>query len=358
MTVNGPQMTALHRLAEKTLEPRGAWGLCTRVCSYLFGASISKKILPSQTLHDDDFINESKQLEGQFERKLATLDQQGITATKFKLRTYDNATLESIELKHPNQEQKDPYERHYVICLVGNGMCYQDLLRDMLDDCKNMQYNVLSFNYRNVLESNGTLTSQVPLILDLISQIERLKQQGIKPENIHLLGHSFGAAIATITASIYHLYGEQPDLVNGRSLSTAAEFVYFQHPEGLQRLIWGNLDRLKLALTNLNLNPVLAYSHIPVENKRYFYVKKVKTRNDSKPDGVIDHQASFHKGLKNTLRTNPGLFFAHNPLTTGQKVLSFNRMFGFGHNDPTDLLQLPNGTNARDLYRQFFTRRK
>lgn len=357
MLVSGPQKTAVHHFAEQVLVPKGFWGLCTRIGSYLFGASVSQKILPSQVQHDDDFVQGSNQLLRQFERKLSTPEFTGYTANRFFLKTYDDALLETMEIKHPAQEQNAPNQQQYMICLVGNGMCYQDILRDMLDDSKSMQFNVLSFNYRNVLDSDGDLTSQLPLILDVISQMERLKQQGIDPANIHILGHSFGAAVATVTAAIYHMYGERPDLVNGRSFSSAADFLYHQQPEGWQRMIWGNLDRLKLALTNLNLNPVEAYLQIHPDNREYFYVKKMKANPSSKPDGVIDHIASFHKGVKSISR---GLFFtnpAQNPVNSGQKVISTNRLENMGHNDSAKYLNLPDDSStACDRYRSFFTR--
>ncbi len=353
-----------HNFAKSLLYPRTVsnvlWNGMTSVFSYFLGERISQTLLPAQALKDDpSFVRDTRSLEAEFHRKLLNPEFSEISAENHVVSTHDDAELETLEITHTEQSRKNPADQQYIIYLVGNGMCYQDILRQCLSDCKEMKYNCLTYNYRNVMASTGTLHSKFDLISDLISQIERLRTQGVQAENINLCGHSLGAGIATVVAYIYSKMGVNMKLFNGRSFTTFSDLIYYQYPEGWSRTIWGNLARLKLKLTDLDIEALVPYLEIPEQNKSYIAVKESKREKDSKPDGVIDERVSLEYGLKN-LRMRPKDLTAieerNKVLYHGTKVLSFNRMFGCGHNDPIQTLRCKNlEENAQEYYRCFFS---
>ncbi len=346
--------TQTHNTAIQLLMPSKFKWAVTQVFSYLLGEHVSRTLLPAQLRSEDaDDWQSTYQYEQRALRKLSTAGYSNLQSHKFHLQTTDGALLETIELKHQTQERKAVDQRKYAIYLVGNGMCYQDVLSEILLDARDLEINALAFNYRNVMDSSGTLTQYITLVLDVISQIERLKQNGISPDNIYIIGHSFGAAIGTIAAYVYASLNENVKLLNGRSFGSSNEFLYYLLPEGWQRTINGSLQDLALNLTGWNFSPAEFFALIPAANKRYIVIKNASAEDDCSPDGVIAHPASLHKGLKRFLQAHPE-YTTENPDMICQKVLSFNRLFGFGHNDPMRTLQCVNSEeNARDYYRRF-----
>ena len=364
--------TATHAFAYRLLYPNTLvsklWGGITGTMGYLFGNSISKSLIPGQTLSEDEsFVQGTRSLEAQFARDLSKPDNAVITAEKHVVTTHDDADLETIEFTHADQARKAPADRQYIIYLVGNSMCYQDILKDCLSDTKALGFNAVAYNYRNVMDSSGDISSKFDLISDLISQIERLKKQGVRSENIHLCGHSVGAGIATVVAYVYAKMGENIKLFNGRSFGQFSDILYYQQPEGWKRKIWGNFAKLKLKFADLDIDALSAYLEIPEQNKSFITVVKEASEPNSMPDGVIDVPASLFYGLQQRRQLPADLHpnaSAEELRYQGALVFSHNRIAGCGHNDPIKYLvrkgaqgdeQQKALDNAQEYYREFFS---
>lgn len=356
--------TQTHDFAKSLLYPKTVTGILWRAITsgfgYFFDKKISQKLVPAQILtNDETFIRDTYTIEEQFNRKLSKPENSDVKAETHTVCTHDGAELETFELTHAEQETLAPDQQKYIIYLVGNGMCFQDIFKQLLDDCKALKYNTLSYNYRNVLRSTGEIHNKFDLISDLISQIERLRAQGIDLENIHLCGHSLGAGISTIVAHIYYKMGFNMKIFNGRSFTKFSDLVYYQHPEGWDRTIWGTLDKLKFTLTDLDIDALSAYLEIPEESKCYITVESNKSESRSVEDGVIARPASLHFGLTTHHQRPKDLHPDPNDelrLYHGTKVISTNNLAGYGHNDPIETLTCKDSKeNAQEYYRKFFS---
>lgn len=347
----------LHDLATIEFRPSFVKRVLSKLFCYLFGEQVGLDLLPAQQRkHDQEDWNGTYHYQQSTLNKLTKPEFADIQAETFHVKTPDEAYLETVEFIHQSQSAKAPNKQNYVLYLVGNGMCFQDLLIDILEDSRDLGYNMIAFNYRNVMNSAGELSNFLPLVLDIITQIEYLRSKGIRPDNIRIQGHSFGAAIGTLAAYIYFLNGENVKLINGRSFNDSLEFLNSFLPDTNLGKLKALFQTMKLHLTNWVFSPTEYFAKIPANNKRYLVVKNPKNGDDFMPDGVIEHSVSLHKGLKSFIESHPELA-NRNPPQVGQKVLSYNRMFRVGHNDPLHTLNCQGlDVDAREYCRQFMKR--
>ncbi|WP_304607458.1 alpha/beta fold hydrolase [Legionella sp. MW5194] len=151
-----------------------------------------------------------------------------LTCKKHTVITHDNAQLDTFEIKHNAQKDTAPQYQKYIINLLGNGMCYEEIIGEMREDAQALQANVVGFNLRGVRQSQGKPKSKNDLVTDGIAQVQRLLDQGVSPQNITLKGHSLGAGIASLVAQHFHQLGQPINVFNSRSFSSITNFVIGQ----------------------------------------------------------------------------------------------------------------------------------
>ncbi|MGE3319434.1 MAG: hypothetical protein AB7I18_09050 [Candidatus Berkiella sp.] len=123
--------------------------------------------------------------------------------------------LDTVELCKP--ENKESQE--YVIYGWGRNDCYEYFLPRLATDALNLNKKIITFNFRNVGHSQGTLTHQQELVKDYKFQIERLIKKGVDPKNITCYAHSLCAAAATFGVRELELEGRYVRLYSDRSFA-------------------------------------------------------------------------------------------------------------------------------------------
>ncbi|MDR3502798.1 MAG: hypothetical protein P4L79_09465 [Legionella sp.] len=302
---------------------------------YFFGSSISKVVLPAQVLStEQDFLQGTATLEASFVRKV---DKNPMLQLDFHtLDCFDGASLETMELTHNEQIDKPKAEQEYVIYLCGNGMCMQDLYHEIYDMCLATQRNFVAFNLKNVIKSHGTVRSELDLINDVISQIEHLRTEGVELNNICLVGHSLGAAFATLTAYTYYKEGTPIKIFNGRSFSNFASLSYLQEKNGGSSEFRAWMKKVSLQLSNFDIEVAKYYDKIPPQYKDYITINEGPTEGDEQntPDGVIPMEISLRSAIRDQDEYH--------------LVRSGNRLTGIGHNDPLRTLEAEDGQTAEE----------
>ncbi|WP_165485116.1 lipase family protein [Legionella rowbothamii] len=308
--------------------------------SYFFGSSISKVVLPAQVLStDQSFLHDTLTQEAWF---ISKVNKNSMLQIDFHtLDCFDGASLETMELTHNEQIDKPKAEQEYVIYLCGNGMCMQDLYNEIYDMCTTTQRNFVAFNLKNVIKSHGKVRNELDLINDVISQIERLIADGVDPSNICLVGHSLGAAFATLTAYTYYKEGTPIRIFNGRSFANFASLSYLQEKNSGSSDFNAWMKKMSLQLANFEIEVAKFYDEIPDEYKDYITINEDSLEGDERniPDGVIPLEISLRYKIQDQDVTH--------------LVRSRNTLFGIGHNDPLRTLEAEDGLTAEDRCRSF-----
>lgn len=328
-----------HIIAKEIFGPQS---IVTKTFSTFFGPSVSKVVLPAQELSQDiHYVNGTESLERSFGSQVNK--NQLLHLELHELECFDGAILETMELTHQEQMAKPKAEQHYVIYLCGNDMCMQDLYKEIYSQCIETQHNFVSFNYKNVMRSQGTIYTELDLIYDVISQVERLRDEGVPLENICLNGHSIGAAFATLTSYVYLKEGNPIKAFNGRSFSNFGLMKFCQAKHNGSNTINAMFERILLTLSNFEIEVAHYYDLIPDDYKDYITVVQKDESDGSKtgvPDGVIPMEASLGHAVQDK--------------SSKHKVISTNRIFGFGHNDPLSSLKAHDeDKTAEQLCREF-----
>lgn len=131
------------------------------------------------------------------------------------LPTGDGSELDVVELCAP--KNKDVKE--YVIYGWGRSDSYEFFLPRLATDALNLNKKIITFNYRNVGHSKGTLNYEEDLVADYKFQIDRLIKQGVDPKNIHCYGHSLGGAAAAFAVNQKHKEKHPVKFYNDRSFA-------------------------------------------------------------------------------------------------------------------------------------------
>lgn len=305
--------------------------------------SIGKLVLPAQWREPQ---NIGEMTLNQFAHANDLLIQGGYVGT------HDSAVLDTIELK-PKAESNLPLRnQHFIIKFNGNGMFYQDALRDFAYDANKLNVTVIGFNYRGVGNSKKTPETFQDLVTDGIAQVQRLLDSGVDSKKITIDGLSLGGGVATIVASHFHKLGKPVYLWNDRSfasISKAAAGVVAPEIDN----IFGNTLATSFEYTSWSLmkpagwdvNVAKAYNAIPDEYKNHMYVAKKSAR--SYGDGVIAHRASLHEGVKQDEKKKG--------IRTGHKVYATHGLFGGGHNmSRSDLVSAENTSlSGQDQFENF-----
>lgn len=320
--------TSAHRTARKLFRSSlfNPWGLVKNLFCRLWGRAISEWVLPAQRLSkEENFIVDTITQEQDFATRIAenNLLQQKL----YSIESFAGTSLETMELMHKTQWEKPKSQQKYVIYLCGNGMCMQDLYQEIYNQCLLTQCNFVTFNLKNVMRSRGNIRDQVDLINDVITQIERLKQEGVAITNICLMGHSLGAALVTLASFVYLQEGTPIRVFNDRSFANFADMIYFQEKNRGNNVVYAWFKKVLLLLANFKLEVATYYDLIPERYRDYLTIDETKSDENvlSIPDGVIAEQASLRSAVKDK--------------ATKHLVHSTCTLFGIGHNDPLSTLQ-------------------
>lgn len=271
--------------------------------------------------------------------------------------THDGATIDTIEIKPANEDEKPINEQTYLIKFNGNRTQYQDVLTDYADDAIRLNIIVIGFNYRGVGNSKNATDRFQDLVTDGIAQVQRLLNNGVSSNKITLDGLSLGAGVATMVAAHFHRLNQPVYLWNDRSFSLISKLTAgIIAPES--KSIFSRPVRASLQLTSFSLispagweeNIAQAYKSIPVNYKGYMYVAKKSDKSFG--DGVIDHPVSLHKGVKQ--------FEKEKYINTGHKFYAQSRKFRYGHNMPrTDLISVKDTqSSSQDIFDSFMNNHK
>lgn len=371
------------------------WDLFKLGANKLFGRFISQLVLPAQNSSFDHLAVTDELLE--------LYNTQDLICEKHEVITYDGAHLDTFEVKHNDQNNLAPEHQKYIVNFVGNGMCYEHIIRDMKSDAAALKANVVGFNLRGVGKSTSSPQSKDDLVTDGIAQVQRLLDQGVSPQNITLKGHSLGASIATLVAQHFHQQGQPVNLFNSRSFSSITNFLVgnirlardedgaaLGQKESAGKIILGWLlkpfIKLGVALVNWEINAGSAYKSIPDAYKDYIVVRSRKEiRNERYDDMVIPHYASIHKDLTSERRakkatidreianldhmmqdadplTKPGLANARDALVQARHQLKSDRKMedenplGNGHNSHWSSLNNRSNKSSQTFFNEFVTR--
>ena len=136
------------------------------------------------------------------------LDDAELKHTQHQIITYDQASLEFMEIQNESQMKLEPKYRKYVIHCNCNYKVYQQIVPELQEMARELDANVIGWNYRNVNcdkdpkdDKNGKYVSSFKLLMiDTIAQVQRLLDEGASIENITLSGLSIGGGIATSAA--------------------------------------------------------------------------------------------------------------------------------------------------------------
>lgn len=311
------------------------WDALKFCMNYLFGGLIGRLVLGAQDGHAEKIEKAWKQSSTQLEKQQklsATIKQkrekelaginsdEDLVKNQFSARyvavqTYDGTELDTLEIK--SQKNCPINEQKYLICLGGNGECYESMLPEMKKLAVKLNCNVVGFNHRGVCWSTGQTRSQDNMVTDTIAQVQRLLDDGIEPEKITLKGFSLGGAVATLTAKHFHDRGIKVNLFNDRSFSSLTNLLvghirmanWFKnggHQESGWKKILGWILKpiilLILALTKWTMNALAAYKPIPAIHKEYMVVQspakdKKVWGNFITDDWVITPYGTLHAGL-------------------------------------------------------------
>lgn len=361
------------------------WDLIKLGVNHLLGEWVGGLVLPAQ---DIDFT--WCQLT---DENVNRYHDTNLTFARHEVITHDGAHLDTFEVAHNSQKKLASKDKKYIINLVGNGGCYEEIINTMKEDADALHANVVGFNLRGVGQSTGRAKSKENLVTDGIAQVQRLLDRGVSPQNIILKGHSLGAGIASLVADHFHKIEKPINLFSSRSFSSITNFLVGRirgHKESIGGIILGWLAKpfikLGVALAKWEINAGSAFQSIPDANKDYIVIRSRNAiRDDRIDDAVIPHYASIHqdlapqrcerkaaidseiKRIENMMReadpiTKPGLLYAKNALIQArEKIKSERKMETSQSNEDghtSDWTSISNrfGKNAQTFFYEFCER--
>ncbi len=138
-----------------------------------------------------------------------------LTIKREQLTTKDKCSLDTVELCSSKNEKS----QEYVIYGWGRSDCYEYFLPRLATDALNLNKKIITFNFRNVGHSTGTLNHEQDLVRDYKFQVKRLIDQGVDPKNINCYGHSLCGAIAAFAVKELHDEGYPVRFYSDRSFA-------------------------------------------------------------------------------------------------------------------------------------------
>jgi hypothetical protein len=240
---------------------------------------LAKRILLSLNMSEDEKRNfiEIKQSFIKYEKKkIHEFDLKRANGTVINgMALFLNEACKSEFFEKASKNQK------WVIFFNGNNGGYEKALLNAQSMGRDLNANVLVFNYRGVAESSGYPMAAEDLVADGEACVQYLFSKGAREENILIYGYSLGGAVGTHVAALH----KKIALVNERSFASLAQLA-----SHLVNNRW--VLRLFQAL-NWELNSVSAYKKVEGA-KLIVYHKK---------DYIIPYsEASLYKVLKHSIK--------------------------------------------------------
>lgn len=275
--------------------------------------------------------------------------------------THDDAQLDTLILT-PNSLLKTPAEeREYIIMFNGINEFYLDGIKSREYDAKQLNTVVIGFDYRGHRYSKKNPERFSDVVIDGLAQVQRLLDEGVDSKKITLAGDSFGGAVATFVAHIFHRLAKPVYLWNERSFSSLSKASTSVLMMDSPKLFKNNTS---IAILNFGIKTLIsanaleaivvpAYNEISEQFKGYMVVAKKSSKTGSDGDGVIDHFASLHKDVvkdekKKGIRTGHKVIFHATPTSL------------YGHCAPrTKLISKEDSAKTgQDVFEDFFRSRK
>jgi hypothetical protein len=159
---------------------------------------------------DSDYLDSH---EFRYFSKFLTFSDPSNQCSSLKLQTPDGVKLDAAICWN----KKEDYEawqagsqamtkcanKKWIIYFYGNGGCYEHKLKDSIKLAQEYDANILMFNYRGVMDSEGYPKSAQDLVLDGHTSIQFLKDQGILSDEMLLEGFSLGGGVGTQVAALH-----------------------------------------------------------------------------------------------------------------------------------------------------------
>jgi predicted alpha/beta hydrolase len=272
-----------------------------KVANYLLGNKIAKLIVTSSQRH---VVIKNESL-------LSSLA--NTIAYKTQVITYDTAILKGHEYHYHNEKD---HSGVYLLYMPGANNLYQETHRDFLKMAQHYKATITTFNYRGTGESHGfKLMSASNLIVDTISQIDRLIQYNVPANKIIIYAPSLGGSIASFVTDYFHQKNQKINLYQISAPSSISEVIsnriktlghtghyeyWFMIPIAV---IVKPILKGILHLVDWNLDGVNAFNNIPAQNKQQVVVRSPKRernlhKRNLKDDTVIPYKASMYYALK------------------------------------------------------------
>lgn len=205
---------------------------------------------------------------------------------EFDLKTSDGATINGMAIFKGSELKteflaKSAGNQKWIIRFNGrNGLYETNLLRSQSIG-KDLDANILVFNYRGVGDSKGILAKPEDLITDGEACIRYLLSKGVQEENILIHGTSLGGGIGTQVACLH----EKIALINERSFASlslaASVLAKFSIVRGVFNVLGWELDSIR----------------------SFEKVKAAKLIIFHKQDAIISyHQSSLYKIFKECIK--------------------------------------------------------
>lgn len=261
---------------------------------YGFSRLLGKCILISQTASEEEKKNFK-------EIKKSFLHYEQKNTQEFDLKIFDGSTINGVaifnhhEAKTEFREKKADNQKWIIRFNGRNGFYENNLLRSQSIG-KDLDANMLVFNYRGVGESRGILAKPEDLIIDGEACISYLLSKGVKEENILIHGSSLGGGIGCQIASMH----DKIALINERSFASlslaASTLAKFSFVRGVFLALGWELDSLS-SYEKIKAPKLIIYhkqdSIIPYKLSSLYKLFKESIKKQ-KPDAI---EYSFRNGL-------------------------------------------------------------
>lgn len=233
------------------------------------------------------------------------LDCEQLRHERHTIVTFDQAHLDTLEISHVSQRQLEPEYQTYIINFNCNFKAWEQSLCEMQNNARDLQTNVIGFNYRGVSLSKGHASSMWHLIIDGIAQVQRLLDRGVSPENITLNGLSVGGAVATHVAWYFHQQDKRLNLFNDRSFASTLVLT-LSHTQNIPLIggLMGLFFSWLIGKSAWDFSSVELFQEIPEEYREYMLVRTAKASrtSETKDDQSIPHSSSLHFAFKEQRR--------------------------------------------------------
>lgn len=309
-----------------------------------FSGFISKKLGRVLVASLSRELNLAPELQDKLDKVTAKypVDTQNGTVT-----THDQATLDTVEITPPQNQDLPPEKKHFIVKFQGNGGFYEESLPRYVKDASIYNATVIAFNYRGVRKSQKAPVVFQDLVTDGIAEVQRLFDAGAKPQNILLDGESMGGGVATLVALHFHKTDRPVYLWNSRSFASLADTAVNTVAPRLPHAVKTCLNKL-VSVLGWEGDAASAYEQIDKKYKAYMVVAKESKKHPVKSTGdkTIPHASSLHKAVRRQEKKNN--------TTTGYKVFA-NGIFKHGHKDKRKNLIYKENTQqtGQDLFGNF-----